>query len=84
MPVGKEFAEKFVGNANLIVVDIRNWITNILTGEYILEKVLSGLVDYYSQYEKFVREHVTDQQILNELGATRAKLTHHIKKCKII
>ena len=77
------FTDTFQTGIEKLTENIRSWLTNLLTGVEILQKVLSQLVAVYTQFETMVRKHCHDQSVLKDL-ITVGKLTHHVKKCKLI
>lgn len=81
--VAINFSDTFQANIDKIVKNIRDWISNLLTGAEILQQTLSTLLNYYTQFDTLVRRHTQDQSVIKEL-VTVGKLTHYLKKCKLI
>jgi len=81
--VAINFSDTYQANIDNIVKNIRDWISNLLTGAEILQQALSTLLTYYTQFDTLVRKHTQDQSVIKEL-VTVGKLTHHVKKCKLI
>ena len=77
------FADSFQASIDKIVKSIRGWISNLLTGAEVLQQVLSHLLTHYTQFDNVVRRHTQDQAVLKEL-VTIGKLTHQVKKAKLI